>query len=292
MELGRNRIERFFVITVLALWTLFTLFPIYWTLITSMKNPEDVYGTVPTFLPFIDFQPTLQPYLSIFGLGETDLYETGSLGQVGLLTFNSLTAAIISGVLAIMIGGLAAYGLSRFRFQKWKNRDMAFFFISQRMLPPVALAVPFFILFNFVGLLDTLIGLVLVYTAMNLPIVIWILRDYFNDLPIEIEESAMVDGCSRLGAFFRIALPLAAPGLMVAFLISFIFAWNEFLFAFTLTFNDAKTLPIQMAGNVTLRGPRFWDIAAQAGLVLLPPLLVAALAGRYIIRGLAKGAVK
>jgi multiple sugar transport system permease protein len=292
MELGRNRVERIFLIVVLTVWTLFTLFPLYWTFVTSLKHPEDVYGLRPTFFPFVDFWPTLQPWLSIFGLGQAELYDTGGLGQVGQLMTNSLLAALGSAFLAVCLGALAAYGLARFRYRRWKNRDIAFWFISQRMLPPIALAVPFFILFNYLNLLDTVFALILVYAAMNLPLVIWLLRDYFGDLPVEIEEAAMVDGCSRLSAFWRIALPLAAPGLVVAFLLSFVFAWNEFLFAFTLTFNDAKTLPIQLAGNVTLRGPRYWDIAAQGAIVLLPPIGVALLAGRYIVRGLAMGAVK
>jgi multiple sugar transport system permease protein len=122
--------------------------------------------------------------------------------------------------------------------------------------------------------------------------VIWLLWDFFADLPVEIEESALVDGCSRMGAFFRIALPLAAPGLVVAFLFAFVFSWNEFLYALTLTFNDAKTLPVQIAGNVINTGPRYWDLATQGNFVLLPPLLIALLAGRYIVRGLTLGAVK
>ncbi len=292
MALGRTRTERFFVLMILSLWLLFTLFPLYWTLITSIKNPADVYNTQPTFLPFVDFQPTLQPWLSIFGLGETNLYEAGGLGDVGQLMLNSLIVSVGGAALALFLGALAAYALARFQFRRWKNNDIAFWFISQRMLPPIALAVPFFVLFNYVGLVDSLTALILVYAAMNLPLVIWLLRDYYRDLPAEIEESAMVDGCSRFGAFIRMAVPLTAPGLVVAFLIAFVLAWNEFIFAFTLTFNDAKTLPIQLAGNVTLRGPRYWDIAAQGAVVLLPPILVALLAGRYIVRGLARGAVK
>lgn len=292
MILGRTRTERLFVLVILSLWLLFTLFPLYWTLITSIKNPEDVYNTQPTFLPFVDFQPTLQPWLSIFGLGETNLYEAGGLGDVGQLMLNSLIVSVGGAALALFLGALAAYALARFQFRRWKNNDIAFWFISQRMLPPIALAVPFFVLFNYVGLVDSLTALILVYAAMNLPLVIWLLRDYYRDLPAEIEESAMVDGCSRFGAFIRMAVPLTAPGLVVAFLIAFVLAWNEFIFAFTLTFNDAKTLPIQLAGNVTLRGPRYWDIAAQGAVVLLPPILVALLAGRYIVRGLARGAVK
>jgi multiple sugar transport system permease protein len=126
---------------------------------------------------------------------------------------------------------------------------------------------------------------------MNLPLVVWLLRDYFTDLPVEIEEAALVDGDSRYGAFFRIILPLAAPGLVVAFLFAFVFSWNDFLFALTLTVQNAKTLPLQLAGNVTLRGPRYWDIAAQGLVVMLPPLIIALLAGRYIVRGLTLGAI-
>jgi multiple sugar transport system permease protein len=152
--------------------------------------------------------------------------------------------------------------------------------------------VPYFILFGRVGLLDKLPVLIAVYAAMNLPLVIWLLRDYFQDLPVEIEEASMVDGSSRFGAFFRIALPLAIPGLVVAFLFAFVFAWNEFLFGLTLTFDHAKTLPVQLAGNVTLRGPRYWDIAAQGLVVMLPPLFIALFLGRYIVRGLTLGALK
>ena len=187
---------------------------------------------------------------------------------------------------------MAAYALSRFRYRRWKNNDIAFWFISQRMLPPIALVVPYFILFGRVGLLDKLPVLIAVYAAMNLPLVIWLLRDYFQDLPVEIEEASMVDGSSRFGAFLRIALPLAIPGLVVAFLFAFVFAWNEFLFGLTLTFDHAKTLPVQLAGNVTLRGPRYWDIAAQGLVVMLPPLFIALFLGRYIVRGLTLGALK
>jgi multiple sugar transport system permease protein len=127
---------------------------------------------------------------------------------------------------------------------------------------------------------------------MNLPLVVWLLRDYFRDLPVELEEASMVDGSTRLGAFFRIALPITLPGLVVAFLFAFAFAWNEFLFVSRLTFNRAKTLSVQIAGNVTSTGPRYWDIAAQGLVVMVPPLLVALIAGRYIVRSLTLGAVK
>jgi multiple sugar transport system permease protein len=145
---------------------------------------------------------------------------------------------------------------------------------------------------NRINLLDSVFSLILIYTAMNLPLVVWLLRDYFRDLPVELEEASMVDGSSRVGAFFRIALPLTLPGLVVAFLFSFVFAWNEFLFAFTLTFDKAKTLPVQIAGGVTTTGVRYWDIAAEGLVVMIPPLIIALLTGRYIVRGLTLGAVK
>jgi multiple sugar transport system permease protein len=160
------------------------------------------------------------------------------------------------------------------------------------MLPPIAVVVPYFIIFNRLDMIDNILVLVLVYTAANLPLVVWLLRDYFADLPLELEEASMVDGSSRYGAFVRIVLPLAVPGLVIAFLFAFVFAWNEFLLALGLTFDHAKTLPVQIAGNVGVRGARYWDIAAQGLVVMVPPLIVAALAGRYIVRGLTLGAVK
>jgi multiple sugar transport system permease protein len=290
MSLAAGRITRVISYTVLVLWGLFVLFPIYWTVITSVKPQSAVSAPTPTFIPWVQFQPTLQPFRDIFGGGEG--YGVSGMGDVTRLFRNSFSAAFFSALIAVVLGAMAAYALSRFRYRRWKNNDIAFWFISQRMMPPIALVVPYFILFGQIGLLDKLPVLIVVYAAMNLPLVIWLLRDYFQDLPIEIEEASMVDGSSRFGAFFRVALPLAVPGIVVAFLFAFVFAWNEFLFGLTLTIDQAKTLPVQLAGNVTLRGPRYWDIAAQGLVVMLPPLLIALLVGKYIVRGLTLGAVK
>lgn len=290
MSLSAGRATRIISYTVLIIWGLFTLFPIYWTFITSVKPQAAVSAPTPTFIPWVQFSPTLQPFRDIFGGGEG--YGVSGMGDVTRLSRNSFFAAFFSALIAVVLGSMAAYALSRFRYRRWRNNDIAFWFISQRMMPPIALVVPYFILFGRVGLLDKLPTLIVVYAAMNLPLVIWLLRDYFQDLPIEIEEASMVDGSSRYGAFFRVALPLAVPGLVVAFLFAFVFAWNEFLFGLTLTVDQAKTLPVQLAGNVTLRGPRYWDIAAQGLVVMLPPLVIALLVGKYIVRGLTLGAVK
>jgi multiple sugar transport system permease protein len=290
MGLSAGRGTKIVSYAVLIVWSLVTLFPLYWTIITSVKPQAAVSAPIPTFIPWLQFAPTLQPFRDIFGEGEG--YGVSGMGDVTQLFRNSFSAAFFSALLAVILGAMAAYALSRFRYRRWRNNDIAFWFISQRMLPPIALVVPYFLLFGQLNLLDSVPTLIAVYTAMNLPLVIWLLRDYFQDLPIEIEEASMVDGSSRYGAFFRVALPLAVPGIVVAFLFAFVFAWNEFLFGLTLTFSEAKTLPVQLAGNVTLRGPRYWDIAAQGLVVMLPPLIIALLVGRYIVRGLTLGAVK
>jgi multiple sugar transport system permease protein len=290
MSLAPSRASRVISYVVLIVFALFTLFPIYWTFVTSVKPQSAVNAPDPTFIPWVQFQPTLQPFRDIFGGGEG--YGVSGMGDVTRLFRNSFSAAFFSALIAVVLGAMAAYALSRFRYRRWRNNDIAFWFISQRMMPPIALVVPYFLLFGTLGLLDKVPVLIAVYAAMNLPLVIWLLRDYFQDLPIELEEASMVDGSSRYGAFFRIALPLAVPGIVVAFLFAFVFAWNEFLFGLTLTVDQAKTLPVQLAGNVTLRGPRYWDIAAQGLVVMLPPLIIALLVGRYIVRGLTLGALK
>jgi multiple sugar transport system permease protein len=187
---------------------------------------------------------------------------------------------------------MAGYGLTRFEYRRWKNDDISFFILSQRMFPPVALAMPFFLLFTWVRLIDRLPSLIIVYAIMNMPIVTWIVKEFFTDVPKELEEAAMVDGATRWRALFRIIIPMAVPGIAVAFLFSFVFCWNEFLIALTLTFKSAKTLPVGMAGLTTLRGPLYWDIAANALVIMIPPLIVTVFANKYIIRGLALGAVK
>lgn len=275
---------------VLAVFAVFTIFPLYWMFITSVKPQGAVASPVPLFVPWLQYEPTLQPFRDIFGEGEG--YGVSGMGNVVQLFRNSFLSAFFSALIATALGAMAAYALSRFRYRRWKNNDIAFWFVAQRMMPPIALVVPYFLLFGRVGQLDKITTLIVVFAASNLPLVIWLLRDYFEDLPIEIEEASMVDGTTQYGAFFRIALPLALPGLVVAFLFAFVFAWNEFLFALTLTIDQAKTLPVQIAGNVTLRGPRYWDIAAQGLVVMLPPLVIALLVGKYIVRGLTLGAVK
>ena len=194
--------------------------------------------------------------------------------------------------IALALGLPAAYALARFRFSRVKNKDLTIWFLSQRVLPPVATAVPFFIVFSSIGLLDTRLALILVNATFILPFVVVIVRQAFQDLPIELEEAALVDGASHFGAFLRVAIPLALPAIVASALIMFAFAWNEYLFAVILTINEAATMPVHIAGGVDTRGVQFWFVAVRALIALVPPVVIALIAQRYIVRGLTLGAVK
>lgn len=287
--------KKTFIYSILSVWLVFTLFPIYWVILMSFKDATSVYAKTPKFIPFIDFEPTLLSWYHIFGKtvgGESEYMILDAIGENGLYLKNSLIVSFCSSILTITLGVMAAYALTRFKFKRWNNDNISFFILSQRMFPPVALAMPFFLLFHFVGLLDNVISLIIVYSIMNLPIVTWLVKEFLNDVPIELEEAALVDGCTRWQALLKILLPITVPGISVAFLFSFVFCWNEFLLALSLTFKNAKTLPVGMAGLTTLRGPSYWDIAANSLIIMIPPLIVTIIANKYIIRGLSLGAVK
>jgi multiple sugar transport system permease protein len=173
-----------------------------------------------------------------------------------------------------------------------KNNDISFFFISQLILPPVVLAMPFLVLYKELAFLDSLPGLILVYTLMVLPIVIWIMRDQFGTIPIELEEAARVDGATVWGTFLRIVLPLALPGMVAAFILSIVLCWNEYFFAALLTATDAKTLPVMVASQTGSQGINWWSMAALSTAAIAPLALIGIFLERYIIRGLTAGAVK
>lgn len=172
------------------------------------------------------------------------------------------------------------------------NDDIAFWLISNRILPPVAVILPIFILFQQFGLLNTHAALIIAYTAANLPIAVWFLRDYFAGIPIEIEESAFIDGASRYQVFFLIVLPLAVPGLIATFLIVLIFAWNEYILALFLSGADTQTMPMLVVSQNATRGPQWWNISALVLMMIAPIILMALILERYIARGILVGAVK
>jgi multiple sugar transport system permease protein len=270
---------------LLAAWLIIALFPLYWMVTLSFKNLR-LITTGPFFFPWIDYNPVT--------LGWSDLFESGQRNRFLTAMRNSLVCAIGSGLLSLALGSMAGYGLSRFSYRVgiWRNRDISFFFLSQLILPPAAVILPLYILFVESGLYDTLLGLTLLYTVVGLPIVIWIMRDQFNSLPVELEQAALVDGHSALGAFLKIAVPIAAPGMVAAFILVVIFSWNEYLFSAVLTSRTSYTLPQLVATQVSSQGVKFWTMAAVGTATVAPLLVIAIMLERYIVRGLTAGAVK
>ncbi len=317
---------------ILLAWTFVVLFPLYWLLVTSFKQPIQV-DSGPVYLPFVDFQPTLANWRYIFFDLGNDTFRPYA---------NTVIVGLASSVVALALGSTAAYALVRFdyrvrvgviglfvaclglalgvmaagvapelaivsalavfailvqtigrRFRRsLGNSDIAFWLISQRMLPPVAVVIPIYVLFQRVHLLDTQLALIITYLATNLPIVVWLMRDYFSTIPRELEESAAVDGASPYRAFRSIVLPVAVPGLVATFLFVLVFAWNEYLLALFLSNANAQTLPLTVAAQNATRGPQWWYMSVLILIMIGPVIGVAIALERYISRGLLVGAVK
>jgi multiple sugar transport system permease protein len=283
---------RTLIYLALIFWTILALFPLYWTFSTSVKLGRDV--TQGHLIPLLDFNPSWKGWQSL-GLSPDTIFATSNVRDEFLKRFiNSGIASLGAAALAVALGSLAAYGLSRFdyKFGPWRNKDISFFFLSQLILPPVVLAMPFLVLYKELALLDTRVGLILVYTLMVLPIVIWVMRDQFDTIPNEIEQAALVDGCTIWGAFLRIVLPMALPGMVAAFILSIVLCWNEYFFASLLTGFDAQTLPVMVASQTGSQGINWWTMAALSTAAILPLILVGVFLERYIVMGLTAGAGK
>ena len=280
------------IYVALVFWAIVSLFPVYWTITTSMKVAKDVQ--LGRLVPWVDFQPNWLGWRSL-GLSPDTINGISTPRQEFVSRFlNSIITAGGASILAVLIGGLAAYGLSRFQYKfLWmRNKDISFFFLSQLILPPVVLALPFLVLYKELALLDTTVGVVLIYTLTVLPIVIWIMKDQFDTIPTELDEAAQVDGLSSWGTFFRIILPIALPGMVAAFILSLILCWNEYFFAALLTSSNAKTLPVMVASQTGSQGINWWAMAALSTAAIAPLVVIGILLERYIIKGLTAGAVK
>lgn len=264
---------------LLVLALVATLAPVYWMITISFKNEIDHFAMPPKWF---SFTPTLQHY--------HDAFVTRSFGQY-LLT--SAIVAVVSTFFALVLGTLAAYALTRFRLPYDLSRRLSLWILSTRMFPAIVTAVPLFLMMRDLRLLNTKASLIIVYTAFNLPFVVWMMRGFFAEVPRDLEEAALVDGDSRLGALVRIVLPLVSPGLAATAVFCLIVSWNEFLFALVLTQTDASmTLPVGIAGRVTQFEIK-WGVMSAAAVVAMMPILVFALAmQRYLVRGLSLGAVK
>jgi multiple sugar transport system permease protein len=280
------------IYAILIFWAFICLFPIYWTITTSFKMAPNVMKGA--LIPWWDYDPKWLGWKSL-GLSPDTIGTDSTVRAEFMKRFtNSTIVSLASSTLAVILGSLAAYGLSRFsyKFAWMRNADISFFFLSQLILPPVVLALPFLVLYKELALLDTRIGLILLYTLTVLPIVIWIMRDQFGSIPTELEEAALVDGLSIWGAFLTIILPIALPGMVAAFILSLVLTWNEYFFAALLTSTHANTLPVMVASQTGSQGISWWSMAALSFAAILPLIIIGVVLERYIIKGMAAGAVK
>jgi multiple sugar transport system permease protein len=280
------------IYAILIFWAFICLFPIYWTITTSFKMAPNVMKGA--LIPWWDYDPKWLGWKSL-GLSPDTIGTDSTVRAEFMKRFtNSAIVSLASSTLAVILGSLAAYGLSRFsyKFAWMRNADISFFFLSQLILPPVVLALPFLVLYKELALLDTRIGLILLYTLTVLPIVIWIMRDQFGSIPTELEEAALVDGLSIWGAFLTIIMPIALPGMVAAFILSLVLTWNEYFFAALLTSTHANTLPVMVASQTGSQGISWWSMAALSFAAILPLIIIGVVLERYIIKGMAAGAVK
>ncbi len=251
------------------------IFPVLWMVITGFKTEIDAISVTPTLF----FQPTLDQFLLAFN------------GGFGAYFFNSVIASLISTALAMVLGIPAAYAMV-FVMPKKSSDDMLFFVLSTRFMPFAAILVPLYVIITRLNLLDNIFTLIIVYTAMNLPLIIWMARSYFIDLPKEVLEGAWLDGCSTLQTIVRIVVPMAAPGLVAAALLSIIFAWNDFFFAVTLTYTNSPTLPIMIAVFTSNEGLFLAKVSALSTLIILVPVALGIYAQQHLVQGLTGGALK
>jgi multiple sugar transport system permease protein len=355
---------------LLVAWSVIVLFPIYWVIITSFKDAAAV-NQGPFYVPFLDFEPTLDAWRSQF-ISDPFCDVPSIVRQIGLLAYNSfafilspivtlqpmepqickiflaftnsIVISIAATVICIAVGAMAAYALARIQYRPkvgnvgifvglillvivatsyagvpwWlassvalalfvflvrtlgkrfvrslSNGDILFWIISQRILPPIVVVIPIYMMFQAVRLLDTHLALIAVYAVANLPIVVWLMRDFFASLPIELEESAQLDGATRLRIFWEIVLPLTRPGLAATTLLTLILNWNEYLFAVFLAYAKVQTMPIMVAAkNAGEKGVLWWEMSAVIVIMIIPVILMAILLTRFISRGVLMGAVK
>ena len=260
---------------LLLLVVMICVFPFYWMVTTSFKEQAAILSSTPQFF----FQGTLANYTRAF-----------EKFDIGASLINSLVVALSTTALSLLLGTPAAYAIARFEFKA--KRDLWFWFISNRMISPIVVALPFFLIARQFRLLDTQLVLILIYLTFNVPIVVWICADQFRNIPKELDEAATLEGYNSFGIFWRIALPLAAPGIAVSAIFSFIFSWNELLYALVLTRTNAKTAPVVATSFLSGYELPWGQIMATGTLVALPVIIFSIIVSRQLVRGLTMGAIK
>ncbi|HVR67215.1 MAG TPA: carbohydrate ABC transporter permease [Verrucomicrobiae bacterium] len=271
--------QRIAAAVAIAVALILTLFPVYWIAGNSFKFDIDIFSVPPQWFPA---NPTLKHYNAAF-------IERPFL-QYGL---NSLIIAMATTIVSLVLGTMAGYALARFKYPGQWRYQISFWILSTRMMPPIVTIIPLYLAFNYLDMLNTKWAVVIAYTAFNLPFATWMMKSYFQDLPVELEEAAMVDGDTRWGAFLRVALPLARPGLAATAIFCLIISWNEFLLALILTLTErSQTLPIGIAGRVTQYNTYWGEISAAGFTACIPIMIFAFVVQKHLVRGLSFGAVK
>lgn len=272
------RLIKIILLAFLIVWLLFTLFPFYFQLITSLKPVEEINRMVPTFWPET-FKP--ENYIGIFA-------DPGSLKSI----VDSLVVALANTALSLFLGTIAGYSLARF-LRGPVGENLSFWILSNRMFPPVAILIPMFFLFDATPWgTDSYLSLIILYLVFNLPLATWLMMVFFRDAPRELEEAAYLDGYTPLRAFFKVTLPLVFPGMISVAMLCFIFAWNEYLFANLLTGTNVKTFPVHIP-SFTQGSQTLWNLVMAFSLVaVLPPVILFIILRRYMVRGLSLGVVK
>jgi multiple sugar transport system permease protein len=278
---------------ILSVWMVFTLFPVVWLLLSSVKEPPDVFAMPPQWI----FVPTLHNYEVVLGLTIPTELETVTETTVGTglspfprFLLNTVVVAVGTTVLALGLGSAAAYALTRF-YHRQRNSLLIGVMIT-RLVPPVVLIIPIYVIWRNFDLLDTHIGLILAYLTFALPFVIWMMRGFLLDIPVELEEAAMIDGASRFQALIRVVLPLAAPGLAATAIFVILLAWNDFFYALILTSGNARTVTPYIGGFITDKAILWGRLYASSAIIMLPVLIFGLAVQKQLAHGLTGGAVK
>jgi multiple sugar transport system permease protein len=275
----KTALYRIGLAVIILILLAFSLFPLYWIFLTSIKTQRDLFAVPPKFI----FAPTFKHWKSVVVQSEFLRYYR-----------NSLVIAISTVILVMVVALLTAYGLERSSAHRKAKENIAFFILSQRMMPPVAVIIPIYLLFSSAHMLDRLYTLIIMNISFNLPLSIWMIRGYLESIPVDIEEAAIVDGCSRFGAFLRVGIPQMVPGLFSTALFTFIYTINEFFYALILSGTRARpvSVAVQLFLPTGVRGTLFGEAAVASILIMLPSLAFAIFMQRFLVGGISLGALK
>jgi multiple sugar transport system permease protein len=274
--------------TLLAMLSFFFLFPIYWAVLMAFKTQADTTAWPPKFF----FTPTLDNFRVVLGIGGESSGEVIAGASTSIIPAlgHSLVISLGALIVSLVVGIPAAYALARYKFAS--RESIAFTFLSFRFAPELLVIIPLFVIFRNIRLYDTYVGMIWIYQLITLPLVVWIVRGYFEDIPLEIEEAAKVDGCNWWGTFRHVALPLAAPGIAAALLLAFIYAWNNFIFVLILGGEHTQTVTLAALNFLSSEQQVYGQMAAAVLISILPVLALALYGQKYLVRGLSLGAVK